>query len=249
MRRREKRSYGKIEFFMVLFILLLLAALGVLAYKGFTVEKVEVEGTDMYPDETIKQWVLNDDYSWNTLYVFLKYKFGEAEEMPFLEKPVVTIKSPHVLHIKVVEKEMLGYLYIPAVGQNAYFDENGIVVETSSEKIEGMMEITGLDCEKVTLHQKIPIKNKSMLKSMLSLTQGLNKYEMLPDAIRYDEYSNILLEYGKVTVNFGTSQNLKAKMETLAVILPEIDDMSGTVHMENWSEENTDVSFEKSNDT
>lgn len=230
-------------------ILLLAAVLGLFACKGFTVEKVEVEGTDLYSDETIKQWVLNDDYSWNSLYVFLKYKFGEAEEMTFLEQPVVTLKSPHTLHIKVVEKKIVGYLYIPSVGQNAYFDKDGIVVETSSEKIEGMMEITGLDCEKVTLNKKIPIKDQSILKSMLSLTQGLNKYEMMPDAIRYDEFSNILLEYGKITVNFGNSQNITEKLKTLAVILPEVEDMGGTVHMENWSQENTDVSFEKSDDS
>lgn len=89
MRKREKSEKGekRINFLLILIILILLAALGVVAYKGFTVKQVQVEGTDLYPDETIRQWVLNDDYSWNTLYVFLKYKFKDAEEMPFLQQP------------------------------------------------------------------------------------------------------------------------------------------------------------------
>ena len=72
MRKREKSEKGekRINFLLILIILILLAALGVVAYKGFTVKQVQVEGTDLYPDETIRQWVLNDDYSWNTLYVF-----------------------------------------------------------------------------------------------------------------------------------------------------------------------------------
>ena len=220
MRKREKSEKGekRINFLLILIILILLAALGVVAYKGFTVKQVQVEGTDLYPDETIRQWVLNDDYSWNTLYVFLKYKFKDAEEMPFLQQPEVRIKGPHSLSIKVREKKIAGYLYVPAMGQNAYFNKDGVVVETSSRKLEGMMEVTGLECSKVS-----------------------------PQTIHCDEYSNIMLEYEKVTVNMGNSQNLSTKMETLSVIFPQLKDMSGTLHMENWSEENTDVPFEKSN--
>ena len=53
------------------------------------------------------------------LYVFLKYKFKDAEEMPFLQQPEVRIKGPHSLSIKVREKKIAGYLYVPAMGQNA----------------------------------------------------------------------------------------------------------------------------------
>ena len=34
---------------------------------------------------------------------------------------------------------------------------------------------------------------------------------MMPQTIHCDEYSNIMLEYEKVTVNMGNSQNLSAK--------------------------------------
>lgn len=246
MRKKGKKKNWGIIRLLILLVILVILVLGLVSYKCFTIEKVEVEGSELYPKETIQKWILNDDYSWNTLYVFLKYRFEEAEEMTFLQEPVITMKDAHTLHIQVKDKEMMGYLYVPAVGQNAYFDKEGTVIETSSEKIEGMMEITGLDCEKVTLHKKIPIKNKSMLKSLITLTQGLNKYKMMPKTIRYDEYSNIVLEYGKVSINFGNTQNLTEKMETLSVIFPQIEDLSGTLHMENWSKDNTDVPFEKS---
>lgn len=245
MRKKGKKKNWGIIRLLILLVILLILVLGLVSYKCFTIEKVEVEGSELYPKETIQKWILNDDYSWNTLYVFLKYRFEEAEEMTFLQEPVITMKDAHTLHIQVKDKEMMGYLYVPAVGQNAYFDKEGTVIETSSEKIEGIMEITGLDCEKVTLHKKIPIKNKSMLKSLITLTQGLNKYKMMPKTIRYDEYSNIVLEYGKVSINFGNTQNLTEKIETLSVIFPQIEDLSGILHMENWSKDNTDVPFEK----
>jgi len=54
MRKREKSEKGekRINFLLILIILILLAALGVVAYKGFTVKQVQVEGTDLYPDES-----------------------------------------------------------------------------------------------------------------------------------------------------------------------------------------------------
>lgn len=68
---------------MLLTLILLLAVFGVVSYKVFTVEKVEVTGSTIYQDEVIKQWVLDDDYSWNSMYVYLKYKLRDATEMPF----------------------------------------------------------------------------------------------------------------------------------------------------------------------
>lgn len=51
-KREERKMRKRINFLLILIILILLAALGVVAYKGFTVKQVQVEGTDLYPDET-----------------------------------------------------------------------------------------------------------------------------------------------------------------------------------------------------
>ncbi len=231
---------------IILAVLILLAAIfGIAAYRLCKIKKVEVKGSTIYPNETIKEWVLNDDFSWNAMYVYLKYKFTDAPEMAFLENPKITLKDAQTLVIHVKEKDMIGCIYIPSVGQNAYFNEEGIVVETSSERIPGVMEISGVDVKEVTLHKEIPIKKKSVLKSLMSVTQGLNKYQILPNTLCYDEYSNMILEYDNVKVNLGNSENLPDKLETLAVIYPQLEGLNGTLHLEGWTKDNTDVPFEK----
>ena len=60
------------------------------------------------------------------------------------------------MSIKVREKKIAGYLYVPAMGQNAYFNKDGVVVETSSRKLEGMMEVTGLESVSYT-HLAAPV--------------------------------------------------------------------------------------------
>ncbi len=121
----------------------------------------------------LKNMVLNDEYSWNSLYVDLKYRFVDIGEVPFVDTMEVSLDNPHTVHIKVYEKGMLGYLYINSIGQNAYFDKDGFVVETSTEVIDGVPKITGISCEEVVLYEKLQLENSDILRDLLNLTQTL----------------------------------------------------------------------------
>ena len=73
---KEKRKKKKrfLHFLKILsIIIIVLALLFLIALKLFTVKQVEVDGNVLYDDETIENVVLNDKYSWNSLYVFAKY--------------------------------------------------------------------------------------------------------------------------------------------------------------------------------
>ena len=70
---KEKRKKKKrfLHFLKILSsIIIVLALLFLIALKLFTVKQVEVDGNVLYDDETIENVVLNDKYSWNSLYVF-----------------------------------------------------------------------------------------------------------------------------------------------------------------------------------
>lgn len=243
--KRKKKRKRKVFAIVFLTLVLLLAIAAVIVVKVFTVEKVVVKGNEHYENEMIEQWVLNDEYSWNTLYVYLKYRFQEPEEIPFVDTMEITMQLPHTIEIQVYEKGILGYVYLSSLGQNAYFDKDGFVVETSSEIIEGVPKISGLSVESVVLYEKLPIKGKSVLKNLLSLTQMLKKYEMVPEHILYGEDKTYTLGYGSVKVLLGTAENFSDKILRLSYILPELEGMSGKLHLENWTENTTDISFEK----
>ena len=53
-------------------------------WKVFTVKEVRVQGNKLYSAEQIQELVLNDEYSWNSLYVVGKYNFKEPKPIPFL---------------------------------------------------------------------------------------------------------------------------------------------------------------------
>ncbi len=244
-RRRRKKKW-KMAGLLFLFFLLFLSVGALIVFKVFTVEKVAVTGTERYSDEVIENWLLDDENSWNSLYVYFRYKFEEPKELPFVETAKVTLKSPHTLKIEVFDKILLGRVYINTLGQYAYFDKDGVVVEMSSEVIEHVPKINGLDVEKIVLNEKLPIKGKSVLKNLLTLTQVLKKYELIPDSIKYGEEGNYTLKYGKISVALGQAQNFNKKIVRLSYIMPKLDGEKGVLHLESWTENTTDITFERS---
>ena len=69
--RRKKRKKKNI-LSIILGVLIILALAAVIVVSVFKVKKVEVEGNQLYDSKVIEKAVLNDDYSWNSLYVFVK---------------------------------------------------------------------------------------------------------------------------------------------------------------------------------
>ena len=242
-RRRKKRR--KIGLYILLILILLIAAGVFIVMNVFTVENVVVEGNELYSSTQIENMVLNDEYSWNSLYVDLKYRFVDIGEVPFVDTMEVSLDNPHTVHIKVYEKGMLGYLYINSIGQNAYFDKDGFVVETSTEVIDGVPRITGISCEEVVLYEKLQLENSDILRDLLNLTQTLKKYNLLPDEIQYDSNMEPVLYYGTIQVKIGSEDNLSQKVVRLSIILPQLDGLSGTLHLETWTPETTDIIWDR----
>lgn len=243
-KRKRRRRRGIIA--KLILILAALIALGLLAaVKLFTVESVEVEGNEIYSDEKIVSWILDDEYSWNSLYVFFKYKFAETGDLPFVSEIEVSLTSPHTVHLQVTEKGILGYVYVSSIGLNAYIDSDGLVVELSEDVLDDTTQIVGLGVESAVLYESLPIEDSSVLKMLLNVSQLLEKYELAPERICVTEDSEVLLDYDEIQVNLGKNTNLNEKVVRLQQIMPEIEGMTGTLHLEDWTETNTDVYFSK----
>lgn len=242
--RRRRQKYKRIGIRIAVVSIAAVCVCALLVWKVFTVKKVLVSGNEVYSDSQIEKWVLNDRYSWNSLYVLLKYKFSKTEEHPFVDSFEVTLKSPHTIEVTVNEKAILGYIYIPSLGGNAYFDKDGFVVGLSKRKIDGAVKIYGLSVKNVTLYKKLDLKDTGVLKTLLAVTQILKKYDLQPEAILVQD-SGVLLSYGKIQVNVGDETYLNEKIARMQKIFPKIKGMTGTLRLEAWTETNTNIYFEK----
>ena len=243
--QRKKKRRRKIGLTAALILLMLLAIAFLIVWKVFTVENVVVEGNELYSSEQIEQLVLNDEYSWNSLYVLLKYRISDTGKVPYVDTMEVTLDAPHTVHVLVYEKGILGCFYIDAIGQYAYFDKDGFVVETSSDEIEDVPKITGVTCDEVVLYEKLPLDQPDVLNNLLSLTQILKKYDLLPQEIHYDSSLKPTLTYYGIQVSIGSDDYLSQKIVRLSAILPQLAGMYGTLHLDTWTPDTTDIVFDR----
>ncbi|MFV0464677.1 MAG: cell division protein FtsQ/DivIB [Lachnospiraceae bacterium] len=242
-RKKRKR---KIILTTLLILCLLAVIIWLLLWKFFVVKDVEVEGNVLYTDDKIESLVLDDEYSWSTIYVIMKFRFRKMEDLPFVDSIEVSMKDQDTLSVTVYEKGMIGYLYVPSIDRNAYFDKDGFVIETSEDVIEGIPRIEGLTADEIVLQEKLDFNNSSALRILLSVTQSLKKYDILPGTIVFGDSNEVLLKYEDIVVELGTDSDMTEKIVRVASIMPKLEGMKGTLHVENWSENSTDIIFEKS---
>lgn len=244
--QKKKRRFSKFRFYflnilLAVVIVCIIAAMAIYAFC--TVHTVKVKGNTICSEDEIKQQVLDDSYSKNTVYAFVKNLVKPKTDIPFVEKVNVKLKGYDALEIDVKEKKLFGCILL-ADNQLAYFDENGQVVEISDRVVENVMQVSGVTLEKANVGSKVGLK-KDQLAFMLNLLKIMKKYEIGINSLSFDERGRILVAYGGIVINVGDKSYLEEKIMRLPHILPNIEGQTGILHLENWTPDNTDIVFER----
>lgn len=240
-KKKKKRDYGK--YFAILGIAVLILCVFFLIMERYTVKTITVEGNVHYTNDEIVSMVMKNKLDHNSLYLSLKYRKKGISGIPFIEKMSVDIMAPDTIKIIVYEKAVAGY--IEYLGKYMYFDKDGIIVETSDVKTEGIPQITGLQFDYVVLHESLPIQNQEIFQSILDITQLLAKYEIPVDKIYFDKNDQMTLYFENIRVRLGDISNIDDKIIRLKVILPELEGQKGILRMENYEEGMKNITFNK----
>jgi cell division protein FtsQ len=223
--------------------ILLCAAYYVLIH--YEVQTVTVEGNKHYSSDEIKAMIMTGYFGDNSLYLSLKYKNKDIEDIPFIETMDVVVQSNDTIRIIVYEKAVAGY--VEYLGRYMYFDNEGIVVEASKVTTPGVPQVTGLDFDHVVLYEKLPVDNDNIFQNILTITKLLNKYDILCDKIQFDSDYNVTLGYGDVKVSVGDLTNLDEKLMQLPSILPSLEGEKGTLDLQNYTLDKKTISFQREN--
>lgn len=223
-------------------VIVCLAAAALVVVSVFRVQNVSVEGNVHYTSEEIEAMVLTDRLSYNSLYLSLKYRNKEIRDIPFIETMSVRVDSPDSITIRVYEKSVAGY--VEYMGRYMYFDRDGIVVESSETRTEGIPQVTGIRFDHVVLYETLPVKNTDIFQEILSITQMLSKHQITTDKIYFNESNEITLYFDNIRAKLG-KDNLEEKVMRLEQILPNLSGESGVLDLQNYSEDRKNVTFQK----
>ena len=239
----ESRGHGKlIALIVVLALLLLLAAAAFYILKNYKIENVAVDGNIHYTDEEIMDIVMEGAFGDNSLYLSLKYKNKGVKDIPFVQRMDVEILSPDTIRITVYEKSLAGY--VEYLGRYMYFDKDGIIVESSESKTAGIPQVTGLSFDYVVMYKPLPIEDEGVFETILDMTQVLNKYELSADRLYFDKNYEMTLYFANVRAAIGDGSNIDEKVMFLQSFLADLEGKSGTLHLENYTEDMKNVTFE-----
>ncbi|MEY8337470.1 cell division protein FtsQ/DivIB [Lachnospiraceae bacterium 62-35] len=219
---------------------LLLLAIGILSLN---IREIPITGNTKYTDEELVNLLFPEKKDKNLAWCYLKYRFQEHKKIPFIEDYKILFHGPHSIEVIVYEKKIVGYLTY--MSSNMYFDKDGIIVESTSKKLDGIPLITGLKFGHIVLYQPLPIENGELFGDILNLTQALSGLNLKVDEIRYDSRKNATLYIGDIEVVLGSSSDMNEKVSTLNDMLPSLENKSGILYLDTTNTSMTYVFKEK----
>ena len=228
----------KLKFGMAAAALILIAGGLVFSLK---IKNITVQGNAWYTDEEIADEILSGTMSDRSIVVLLKNILGKKKSIPFIEDYTVSLTSYDSVEIIVYEKSVVGY--VEYMSSNMYFDKDGIVVESSYTKLEGIPRITGLEFGSIVLYQKLPVADPRVFENILNLTQMLSVNNISVDRINYNSMREATLYIGSIVVQLGTDDEMNGKISELADMLPQLDGLSGTLYLDTYDKNNDNAAY------
>ncbi|EET60068.1 hypothetical protein BRYFOR_07919 [Marvinbryantia formatexigens DSM 14469] len=239
LQRRKKRNLLKLP--LLVFFAVVVIGFAVI-FGLFHIRTVDVTGNQFYSAEEIQKMVMSDSLAENTIYLTWKYSDpAAAEELPFLSAVEISMIEPWHVQIRVYEKTIAGYLMFS--GSRVYFDTDGNVVEISGEEREGVPPVSGISIGQPVVGEALPVADGGFLDDIVANARALHQSGLTPDEIHYDDQQELILYFGESRVLLGDTSYMEEKLEELSAIYPQMEGMSGTLHMENYTPDITSVRF------
>jgi cell division protein FtsQ len=153
-------------------------------------------------------------------------------KLPFVEKIDVTMTDTHTITVYVYEKMVAGC--VEFMGEYLYFDKDGIIVESSSTRLEDIPVIKGLKFDKIMLSEKLEVQKDELFDVIINLTQLIRKYELRVDKISFNSDYEVTLDCGDIRVLLGKKSTYDEALSELKNILAEAKGMEITLDMRNY---------------
>lgn len=220
----------------ILVAALLLIAILLLSVR---IQDITVTGSSRYNEKQIEDLLFSGRWGKNSAYAYFTDRFRPHRQLPFVEDYKVVFHGPFHVEVIIYEKSIVGY--VSYMSSYMYFDRDGIVVESSGSRLEGIPMITGLDFGRLVLYQPLPVDDKNIFGDILNLTQQLAAKKIQVDQIRYDNHGYPTLYIGEMEVTLGSNADIDGKISTLHDILisqPQLTRTHGVMRLDNYTDAN-----------
>lgn len=195
----------------------------------FQLKNITVTGSSRYTEEQITAKLLNSKADTNTIIFYLKYKYFVDVKIPFVEKMSFELVDNNSVNIKVYDKRIIGC--IEFMDDYFYFDKDGIIVESTSKRIDDIPLVKGLKYHKIVLNEKLEVQKEELFDVILNLTQQIEKYGLNVDTIIFNNNYEVTLNCGDIKAMLGKRDTYDEILAKLKNIMAEIEGRKLTIDM------------------
>lgn len=232
-RENKKKRFLPVVLLLFFFFLILSSML--------QIRTVTVSGNERYTAEELEKKIFDTKWSRNSLICYMTDRFRPHKSIPFVEDYKIVFRSPVKTELIIYEKSVVGY--VSYMNSRMYFDKDGIIVESTSEILPEIPEISGLEFGHIVLHRPLPVKDSQVFNELLNLTQLLSMDEILVDRIHFDASREISLLIRDLQVKLGGNEGIGGKLSELRDILRDYPDLKGTLYLDSYEEANSNPMY------
>lgn len=244
--REDLHHFSPARFYRVNIIFLIpILVIGFMVFLILTctVTSVKVNGNNIISDSEIEGYVMTGKYKNNGAWDVIKNAV-RPPEIPFIKSTSVRLKHFHTLTVTVKEKELTGYLR-DKKNNYVYVDKNGTVTEIDTRLLGNAIPVEGLTTKKDITKGKMYPAPENRVSALSIIFKSMKNMGLDIDEITFGSSGQITLTSGTITASLGTADRLKDKLLRLSYILPKVQDETGVLHFEDYTEDNTDIVFQK----
>jgi len=241
--RGGKRRKGAVFYSLILCMVFLIMLLCVLLL--FQVRTISVTGINFSQESDVLEWIQEDEYAINSIYIWLRYHGRSTNLPPAIESVQVILRSPWHVELAVTERNIIGFVRVE--NRRAFFDDQGIVLLITEEEIPGPLYIEELEFSEgvIQRNQPLPTDKVGVFSQVAELAESLQLYEIMPDRIVAYE-GGIKLYFDGVIARLG-NQSFHDRVAQIEPILERLDHYypgrGGTLHLEGFERFDSSIRF------
>ncbi|MBQ3912596.1 MAG: hypothetical protein II694_06465 [Lachnospiraceae bacterium] len=222
-----------------LIVLLALAAAVIVFITCFKLENVEIRPGSHYTEEEIRQKLFTKKTdAYTVLFVFRINKL-DVPKLTFVEKVDVEMTDRNSVIIEVHDKAITGC--IEHMGSYVYFDREGIAVDSSSSRLEGIPLVKGVEFGGYTQGKPVDLGRSGLFDTLLEIIMLLGKNKLTADDICFGVRDDVTMHIGGNEIQLGVCENYDLKVNNINPALAALPEGRYVIDLRNYTENNREI--------
>ena len=222
-----------------LIVLLILASAVVVFITCFKLENVEIRPGSHYEEHEIRQMLFTKKTDSNTLFFVFRITKLDVPELTFVEKVDVEMTDRNSVIIEVHDKAITGC--IEHMGSYVFFDREGIAVDSSTKRLEGIPLIKGVEFTGYTLGKPVDLGRSGLFDTLLEIIMLLEKNKLAADDISFGIRDDVTMHIGGDEILLGVSENYDLKVNNIKAALDALPEGNYIIDLRNYTENSREI--------